>query len=797
MIRHTLTFLAAVTLFGLHVGAGESKAQEQRSSAELPAPIVQELIGNSCLNCHNSGEPAAGIDLESITAGAIEANREVWEKVVRMLRLRQMPPFDMPRPEEATYNAALRSLAPTLDDIAARHPQPGRTDTFRRLTRTEYRNAVRDLLAVDVDVSALLPEDEVSHGFDNITVGELSPTLLNRYISAAQKISRLALGGSQHSPGGTTIRVRPDVTQEERVEGLPIGTRGGTLISYHFPQDGEYEIQIRLARDRDEHVEGLTKPHELELLLDLERVKLFTVNPPRGNAGSAGAYGRQSHDHVDQHLTARLDVTAGTHQVGVTFLKNSSSLLEYARQPLNVHFNMYRHPRLGPAVYQVSIAGPFRANGPGNTASRKRIFVTQPTGPEDEDECARKIVASLLRRACRQPITDEDLSKPMALYREARAAGNFKEGLEVAISAILLNPKFLFRIERDASGIPPGTAYQVSDVELASRLSFFLWSSIPDDELLQLAERGQLSDSEVLEQQTRRMLADDRSQSLASNFAGQWLHLRNLESTTPDARLYPDFDDNLRQAFREETERLFGAIMNEDRSVLELLTSDYTYLNERLAKHYGVPHVYGSRFRRVSLEENSHRGGLLRHGSILTVTSYATRTSPVLRGKWILENILGTRLPPPPDNVPAIEESTVASELTGRERLAQHRADPACASCHNLIDPVGFSMESFDAVGRWRELDEGQLVDASGSLPYGDVFSGVDGLEQRLLDRPDLFVSTMAEKLLTFAIGRGAEPHDAPEIRKIVRDAKDEGYRFSSLILGVVNSVPFQMRTSQ
>ena len=797
MLRHMIPFLICVPTLVLGAATPGFGADEREAKTGVASPIVQKLVRGYCLDCHSSSDPTAGVDLESISQIPVARNLPLWEKVAKKLRARQMPPSDTARPEEATYDSAQASLEQTLDQVAGEQPHAGRTATFRRLTRTEYQNAIRDLLSLDIDVTSMLPADEASHGFDNITVGELSPTLLHRYISAAQKISRLAIGGTLKSPGGSTIRVRPDRTQEERVEGLPIGTRGGALIPYIFPQDGEYEIRIRLARDRNEHVEGLNQSHELEVLLDLERVRLFTVKPPRGNAKSDDEYYKPTHANVDQHLKARFTATAGAHQIGVTFLKNPSSLLETRRQPLNVHFNMYRHPRLGPAIYQVSIAGPFEATGSGDTSSRRRIFVSLPATPGEEDDCARRIISNLLRRACRQPIDQEDLIKPMALYREARQQGDFENGIEMALSSVLMNPRFLFRIERDPNGVSPGTTYRISDTELASRLSFFLWSSIPDDELLDLAARGQLGNADVLEQQTRRMLADDRAQALVSNFAGQWLYLRNLESMTPDGRLYPDFDDNLRQAFRQETELFFASILREDRSVLDLLKSDYTYLNERLAKHYGVPHVYGSRFRRVSLDEDSQRGGLLRHGSILTVTSYATRTSPVLRGKWILDNILGTPIPPPPDNVPALKDNTVAANLSVRERLARHRADPACASCHNLMDPVGFSLENFGAVGEWRDLEDGSPVDASGGLPDGRQFSGVSGLEQGLLDRPELFVGTMTEKLLTYAIGRGLEHFDAPAIRKIVRDAKDNEYRFSSLILGIVNSAPFQMRTSQ
>ena len=768
------------------------------ATGEMPVDaVVREFTDQHCVDCHNRDEATSGLDLETVNAEALNRHAPAWEKVVKKLRTRQMPPADMPRPDDPSYRTVLAALESALDSAAARHPNPGRTDTFRRLNRSEYQNAIRDLLSLDVDVTSLLPADEASHGFDNVTVGELSPTLLNRYVFAAQKIGRLAVGGPQKSPGGDTIRIRPDVTQEERVEGLPLGTRGGALIPYTFPQEGEYEIQIRLARDRNEHVEGLRESHELELLLDLERVKLFTIRPPRGKASADDYYDKPSHANVDRHLKARIFVTAGPHELGITFLKNPSSLLETIRQPLNVHFNMYRHPRIGPAIYQVSIAGPFETAGPGDTPSRRRIFICRPTSPDNEDDCARQILSTLIRRAYRRAVDEEDLKKPMELYREARIEGGFESGIEMALSCVLVHPEFLFRVEAAPLGVAPHTVYRISDVELASRLSFFLWSSIPDDELLDLAVRGQLSQPDVLETQTRRMLKDDRAGALVSNFAGQWLYLRNLASTTPDGRLFPDFDDNLRQAFRQETEHFFESILREDRSVVDLLKADYTYLNERLAKHYGIPHVYGSRFRRVALSEDSRRGGLLRHGSILTVTSYATRTSPVIRGKWILENILGTPPPPPPANVPALQDNTVSAKLSVRRRLAEHRANPACASCHNLIDPIGFSLENFDAVGRWRDVEGDKPVDASGGLADGSQFTGIDGLEQELLQRPEMFVATMSEKLLTYALGRGVEHFDAPAIRKIVRDAEDDNYRFSALILGIVKSTPFQMRTSQ
>jgi hypothetical protein len=779
----------------LLVGGFLSSAAIQARAAPPAAPgasnereAIRRFVDSYCTACHNREDKMGGFALDTISTEDLSRNLAAWEKVVHKLVARQMPPEEEVRPSRRTYERIVSLLAGALDRASAERPDPGRTDTFRRLNRTEYQNAIRDLLALDIDATTLLPHDESSHGFDNVTVADLSPTLLDRYITAAQKISRLAVGSPGRSLGGDTIRIRADLTQEEHVEGLPLGTRGGALIPFTFPRDGEYEVRLRLARDRNEHVEGLHEPHDVEVLLDREQEASFTVKPPRS---------LMDHQNADAHLRARFRVTAGPHQLGVTFVKDSTSLLETKRQPYQAHYNAHRHPRITPALYQVSITGPYASQGHGDSPSRRRIFVCESRAASDEEACAGRILATLIRRAYRRPVTDADLQEPMALYRQARAGADFDVGIEMALSAVLLNPQFLFRIEADPPAVAPHSTYRVPDVPLASRLSFFLWSSIPDDPLLDLAERGELGKPHVLEAQVRRMLIDPRSRSLVSNFAAQWLHLRNLESITPDLRLFPDFDDNLRQAFRRETELLFEGVVREDRSVLELLKADHTYLNERLAKHYGIPHVYGSHFRRVELGDAGVRGGLLRQGSILTVTSYATRTSPVIRGKWVLENILGTPPPPPPGNVPALKDNTVSSSLSVRERLAQHRADAACAGCHKLMDPVGFSLENFDAVGRWRSLEEGRLIDATGGLPDGSQFEGVAGLERALLKRPEQFVGTLAEKLLTFALGRGVKSCDAPAIRKIVRDARAQDYRFSSLVVGIATSIPFRMRNSQ
>ncbi len=765
-------------------------------AASVAAPPHLALVDEYCLSCHDKDHEKGGLVLETVAVHDVAQHPEVWEKVVRKLRARQMPPIGKERPDDGTYEAVVRFLETSLDRAAAAHPNPGRTSTLRRLTRTEYRNAIRDLLALDIDVSSLLPTDESSYGFDNVTVGDLSPTLLDRYVSAAEKISHLAVGGSSRTPGGETIRIPADLTQEEHIEGLPIGTRGGALVSYTFPQEGDYEIQIRLTRDRDEHVEGLSEPHDLELLLDRQRVQLFTVKPPVREAGVADTE-QPSHAKVDQHLKIRIPITAGPHVVGVTFPKKPSVLLETPRQPYQTHFNSYRHPRIQPAIYSVSIIGPYAARGPGDTPSRRRIFVSHPANPAEEDRSAKLILRSLMRRAYRRPVTNADLQGPFDLYRNARKDGDFDAGIEMALSAVLVSPHFLFRVEQDPPGMQPKTAYRISDLDLASRLSFFLWSSIPDDQLLDAAVAGTLHQPAVLERQVRRMLADRRSHALVDNFAAQWLRLRNLDAITPDMRLFPDFDDNLRQAFRQETELFFDSILREDRSVLDLLRANYTFVNERLAKHYGIPHVYGSRFRRVALDEDSWRGGLLRQGSILTVTSYATRTSPVLRGKFVLDSLLGVPPPPPLPDVPALKDNTVDGRLAVRERLSEHRSNATCAACHNLMDPLGLSLEKFDAVGRRRAVEAGMPIDSSGGLPDGSRFGDVNGLETALLRRPELFVGTVAEKLLTYALGRGVEYYDAPATRTIVRDARAQNFRMSSIIMGVVKSQPFQMRMSR
>jgi mono/diheme cytochrome c family protein len=761
------------------------------------------LLNRYCASCHNEKTKQGNFVLSTLDPANVGADAERWELVVRKLRARSMPPAGRPRPTESAYDKIIGHLETSLDTVAAKNPDPGRTDTFRRLNRTEYRNAIRDLLGLEMDVETLLPSDDSSHGFDNISVGGLSPMLLERYLSAAQKISRLAVGTPVRSAGAETVVLPPDLTQEDHFDGQPFGTRAGASVPYTFPADGEYQFELRLTRDRNELIEGLTEPHQVEVSVDGARLQVFTLQPaPRTGQNDNVAPQYVPEQAADAHLNFQTRVTGGPHVVQVAFIKRPSALVETERQPYLASYNSDRTPRTQPALYSVSIAGPFNPSGIGETPSRKRIFSCHPAKAGNEPSCAKTILSTLARRAYRRPATAEEVQTLLGFYKQGRADGSFEHGIEMALRAMLTSPPFLFRIEREPSSAkaPEGKtgAYRIDDLDLASRLSFFLWSSIPDDQLLDAAVGGRLKDSKVLEQQVRRMLADKRAEALVTNFASQWLYLRNLESSKPDSRLFPDFDDNLRQAFRRETEMLFESVVKENRSVIDLLRADYTFLNERLAKHYGIPNVYGSHFRRVELGPNHVRGGLLGQGSIMTVTSYANRTSPVRRGQWILENLLGTPVPPPPVNVPPLPENEPGAKiLTMRERMVQHRANAVCASCHQLMDPVGLATENFDAIGRYRTQSEaGGPIDASGGLPDGSSFDGAIGLRKAVLNRPELFVTTLTEKLMTYALGRGLEYYDAPAVRDITRRAGTDDYRFSSVVLGIVNSTPFRMRRS-
>jgi len=771
---------------------GQTSAQPARSAtgAVTPDSSPRRLVDRYCVTCHNERLKTADLRLDRLDVDNPGADAEVWEKVVRKVHTGTMPPPNVPQPSQDERRALLTWLETSLDAASAARPNPGRTDTLRRLNRTEYQNAIRDLLALDIDAASLLPADDSGHGFDNVTVGDLPPTLLDRYISAAQKISRLAIGSTESSLQSDIIRLPADLTQEDHLPGLPLGTRGGASVSRTFVRDGEYEIQIWLSRDLGGNVSGLreARAHELVVLVDRQPVASFKVEKPASGDDTL----------LDKDLKTRVTVRAGPHEIGVTFVNDGSSLAESARQPLHAHYNDRRNPFVAPAINQISLTGPYEAKGAENTPSRRRVFVCRPEPvPSKEEACARAILTTLMRRAYRRPVAKAEVEGPMAFYREGRAEKDFDAGIGKALSAVLINPEFLFRVEIEPKSVPAGGVYRISDFELASRLSFFLWSSIHDDELLAAAMAGKLSRPEELEKQTRRMLADRRSFNLATNFAGQWLRLRNLEAVSPNVSLYPDFDDNLRQAFRQESELFFDSVLREDRSVLDLIKADYTFLNERLARHYGIPDVYGSRFRRVTLGPDSHRGGLLRQGSVLAVTSFATRTSPIIRGVWVLGSIFGAPPPPPLPNVPSLDEGTVSASLPMRERLAAHRNNAVCASCHRTIDPVGFALENFNAIGQWRDHEANDVpIDVSGALPGAGELHGVAGLEDALLSRPELFVGTLTEKLMTFALGRGVEYYDAPALRTIVRDAGKDGFRFSSLILGIVKSTPFQMRKS-
>lgn len=756
----------------------------------------QQLASRYCIDCHNQDAAKGGLDLESIIEQPITQNSDVWEQVVRKLNTNQMPPQAAEKPNETEHATAIAHLTNVLDTAASRSPNPGFTPALKRLNRTEYQNSIRDLLGLQIDATELLPADESSNGFDNTLMRGLSPTLVSRYLNAASTIAQVAVGSPVESPAGKTYRIKPDVTQERHVLGLPLGTRGGGRFLHHFQQGGDYEVQVRLTRDRNDDVEGLQGKHELLVLIDGAQAATFQVERP-----SSGTLA----DFDDGLLRARFHVAAGPRHLGVTFRRKSGSLQESIRQPLNVHYNLHRHPRLNPAIYEVSITGPYSdTNTPvlpplaKPTPSQRHIFIARPNAQLSPVAAATRVIQSLARRAYRRPLTSEDKTRLLAFFRETNDERGFDAGIESVVAAILTSPHFLLRLESAGTQKPKGSSYRISDVELASRLSFFLWSSLPDGELLELAERDQLHQPEILSSQVQRMLADRKCQNLSTNFASQWLQLRNLESITPDARMFPDFDENLRRAMRRETELHVESMITGNASVLDLLRADHTFLNERLAKHYEIKGVHGSRYRRVGLTSQDRRGGLLRHASILTITSYATRTSPVVRGNWILENIIGSPAPPPPNDVPALEERvSIDDSSTLRQRLLRHRQDTSCARCHDLMDPIGFALENYDAVGRWREHDNHTPILTHGQFPNGENFAGIDDLEHALLSEPELFATTFTEKLLTFALGRGIELHDGPAIRKIVRDAKGDHYRVSDIVLGIVRSVPFQMRTAQ
>ena len=768
----------------------------QRAPVERGAfndSAAQSTLTQYCVTCHNGRTQTGGFSLEELTLDTVAAHAETWEKVVRKLRLGMMPPAGMPRPDDATYAALITLLEGRLDAATAGRMVPGRR-LLHRLNRAEYANAIRDLLGIEVDVASLLPPDDAAFGFDNVAdaLGS-SPALLQAYLAAARKISAAAVGDLATTPGSVTYPVRQDLSQDHHLEGLPLGTVGGTTVGHMFPVDGDYEFQLRLYRTNLSAMRGLEDPHELELTIDSERVLVTRLGGPEDLVRLQKNPTATSDEIEATRLRVRVPVTAGRHVIAAAFLDEAPARLETNRlQRFIRDFASPYDAEGAPHVQSITISGPFQPKGTPQPAAAQ-IFICRPSTARDESPCARRILAAVARRAYRRPLATNEVDGLMAFYAEERERGTFESGIGFALRRVLTSPSFIFRVEAEPERLPAGRTYAVSNLELATRLSFFLWSSIPDEELLRLAEAGRLRDRDVLAAQVRRMLGDDRASALVANFAGQWLQLRNVRGIVPNSDLFPDYDDNLRQALRHEAELFFESIVEEDRNVLDLLTADYTFVNERLAKHYGIDGVFGSAFRRVPVPSDVRRG-LLGKGAVLLVTSHANTTSPVLRGKWVLENLLGSPPPPPPPDVPALAADD-GMPRTMRQQMERHRGSPGCAGCHRLMDPIGFALENFDAVGAWREMDSaGAALDTADVLASGERVSGVAGLRAALLARPDVFVQTLTEKLLVYALGRGLNHEDMPTVRRIVADARAEGYRFSSIVFGIVRSAPFQMR---
>ena len=839
-LAKTLVVPALVAMMGLAVAAPIA-AQEAAGSPRA-------ILDRYCVACHNDRLLTGGLSLEAAAVDAADPSRDagVWERVIAKLRTGAMPPPGRPRPDAATYHGVASILEAGIDRAAAANPDPGRTSTVHRLNRTEYRNAVRDLLALDLDVTPLLPGDETSDtGFDNnADVLSISTAQLERYLSAARTISRLAVGLAPAAPAFETFDVPLLLLQDDRQsEALPLGSRGGVAIPYHFPVDGDYLVKIELRSNWQDYILGMGSEHLLDVRIDGRLVKRFTVGgedhgrpaPLTFTIAERGDPEWEAYlQTADEALEVRVPVDAGPRTVGVSFVRNvwEPEGILLPRQAGEVLSNDEAYHG-NAAVAAVGIGGPYDPAGPGDTPSRRAIFTCRPeaaadergraafAGPTssdrgpadpapsddspapaaevDERACATEIVSRLARRAYRRPVTAADLDTLLGFFDSGReTGGSFDAGVQLALERMLVDPDFLLRMERDPAGAAPGVPYALSDVEIASRLSFFLWGSIPDDVLLDAAEAGRLTDPAVLDEQVRRMLADPRARSLVDDFAMQWLHLRNLEDVKGDPVSFPDFDDNLVEAFRHETTLFLASTLRDDRSVLDLLDADYTFVNERLARHYGIPGVYGSRFRRVDLPDLTQRGGLLGHGGLLALTSYPTRTSPVLRGKWLLDTILGAPPPSPPPDVPALPEGAGGGRTTSvRERLERHRQAPACATCHASIDPPGFALEQYDGLGGWRTTDQyGNPIDATATLPSGRRVEGMAGLRAWLIERPEQFAGTVTEKLLSYALGRGLDHADRPTVRAVVRDAAADDYRWSALVAGIVKSPAFLMRNA-
>ena len=772
----------------------------QAAPAQKSAPDNGEVLKQYCYTCHNQTAKTAGLALDTLNLAAVGRDAETWEKVVRKLRSGMMPPQGSLRPDDATRANLFSWLTAELDRASATSPNPGRP-LLSRLNRTQYGNVIRDLLSLEVDPSVLLPPDDAAYGFDNIgDVLGISPVLLERYMDAAGKVSALAVGDPDIGAASETFRIRQDASQDIHLEGMPVGTVGGILAKVTLPLDGDYVFTVRMFRTNLGVTRGLEYEHQIEYAVDGQRVHTFSMGGDadfKANLVNMTKLG----DEIDERGHIRLALKAGPHLISAAFVERSAAANPTRLQPFIRSSTDTRDTSGHPHFEMFMVTGPFNATGPGDTPSRRRIFTCRPATRAEEEPCARKIITTLARRAYRGSVTGLDIQRLMSFYQSARQSGGFERGVQRALQRILASPKFAFHIEAEPAGSAPGGVYRISDLELASRLSFFLWSSIPDDELIQAADKGMLHNPAILERQVRRMIADPKAEALATTFAGQWLYLRNLKNMQPLSEEFPDFDDNLRQAFEQEALLFFQSIVKEDRNVLDLMTADYTFLNERLARHYHIPNIYGSQFRRVTLTDDARRG-ILGKGAVLMVTSHTDRTSPVVRGKWILENLLGAPPPAPPVNAPPLNENPqrAGKVLSMRERMEEHRTNPVCANCHKLMDPIGLSLENFDAIGAWRGRDGstvtnlGTPIDASGVLSDGTKVDGVVALRNALVRQPDMFVSTLTEKLMIYALGRGVAYYDMPALRSIVRDSAKQNYKFSSLILGIVSSIPFQKR---
>lgn len=788
------------------VGASNLSAQET-----LDSDHYRQLVDQFCVVCHNQAFSNGEVELDQLDMAQLSADAEVWERVIRKLTSRAMPPPGVPRPDTATYQSLITWLEDQIDVAAAENPNPGRTETFHRLNRYEYKAAIEELLAIDIDVESMLPVDNTfDAGFDNngdmLTV---SPVLLERYLLAARKISRLAVGIPPAGPATDNYKVHLNLIQDGRLSTLlPFGSRGGSAIEHYFPVDGSYRVKVDLQSQYNDYLRGMGRPHTMDVRLNGKLLQRFSVGgeaqgpaAPEGFAGNI-MMDREWEDymhHADDQLIVEFNASAGPQVLSVSFVRDLTEK-PGIRQPRQTSYSLATEQRYygNAAIEAVNISGPYETFQPGDTASRRKIFSCRPTESDQAETCARTILSGLATSAYRRPVTEDEVQTLMQFFNAG--AGDFDSGIQLALERLLVDPNFLFRIERDPDSIEPGSNYVISDLELASRLSFFLWSTSPDEELLNAAIEGRLGEPAVLQQQVQRLLSDQRATiSLVNNFAAQWLQLRNLSGILPDPDIFPEFDENLRTAYQRETELFIASTIEADTSVVELLDANYSFVNERLAKHYGIDGIYGNHFRRVTFSENDNRGGLLGQGSLLTVTSYPNRTSPVLRGKWLLQNIVGSPSPEPPPNVPALPDSgTQGQPASVRERLEEHRRNPVCATCHAPMDPLGFALENFDAIGTYRAVSEaGTEIDASGILPNGIQFDGFSGLHSHLTSDEAQFAETVAEKLLAYALGRGLQYYDRPTIREIVRNSAADGYTWSSLIRGIVNSPAFRMRRAE